>query len=206
MKEGVFNSGYAGGEKETLLQQQLAKRILQASENLSKRCEEGKTWHLKSPKFKIPPPILLGEYDVSEKLYTMAQLTQDFHVRWQNLPEESDDEDYKQPSGYAWEIYPPECHQDKNLPGFGLCFFCPKLTKAVTPVDLDDYRKSGSIDIEKLTWFGDGEGSHDLTKPESVLLDMIKQHPTASLETALWILESLQKAEEIHAEEESFNL
>jgi len=206
MAEKLLNSGDAGGEKESLRQAKIVTRILQASDNLSKRCGEGTTWHLKSPKFKIPPPILLSGYDVSEKLYTMVQLTQDLHVRLRNLPEDYVDEDYKQPSCYAWEIYPPECHQDKNLPGFGLCFFCPKLTKAVTPVDLDEYRESGSLDIDMLTWFEGGEGSHDRTKPESVLLDMIKQHPTASLETALWILESLHTAEGIHAEEESFDL
>jgi len=207
MAEKLIGYGGAGGEKETLRQIELVTKIAQASEVLSSYLTEGKTWHLKSPKFNKPPPVSLGGYDVSEKLSAMAKRTKDLHVRWQNLPEENDDEDY-QPSCHAWEIYPPAanfssigCHQDRNLSGFELSFFCPKLTKAVTPVDLDYYR-----DIDMLTWFEGGEASHDRAKPESVLLDMIKQHPTARLETALWILESLHTAEEIHAEEESFNL
>lgn len=183
---------------------------------LSSYLKERQTWHLVSPKFGKPPLISLGEHDIPERLFEMARRTQDLHVRLLILPEEYDGE-FKQPSCYVWEVYPPrgssfigryisECNQDKNLGGLGLTIYCPKLTQAVTPANLDDYRKSGSIYIDMPSWFGDGEASYDWTKPESVLLDVIRQQPTASLETALWILESLSTAKEIHAEEESFKL
>lgn len=154
---------------------------------------------------------------MSEKLYAMASRTQDLLVRSQILPEEFDSEDFQQPSCYVWEIYPPrgfsfigkytsECHQDKNLPGLGLTVYCPRLTKAISLVDLEDFRKSGSINVDMLSWFEGDETPYDWTKPESVFLDVVRQNSTGSLETALWILEGLRTAKEIHPEKESFNL
>lgn len=213
MKEGDFSSGYGGGEKETLLQQQLTTRIVQASENLSKRCGEGKTWHVVSPEFGRPPFISSDENDFSGELFAMSRKTEDLLVSLTIVPEELDDEGNRLPSLYLWEISPSgafidnkkltsKCHQDRCLPGFGLKVFCPKLTQEETSVDSDD-RESGStyINIDGLFWFEGAEPSSGNGSQKNGFLDR-----TASLETVLWILESLYTAEEIHAEEESFKL
>lgn len=215
MKERVFNSGDAGGERETLRQIELITRISQTSDVLSSYLKEEITWHVLSPRFSKPPVISLGGHDVSERLYEMAMRSQDLFVRLEILPEEYDVEDSQQPSCYIWEIHPPRgfgiagkyvstCYQDRNLPGLGLVTYCPKLTKELTSIDLDDYRDSGSIHVEKLTLFGNNETFYDWTKPESVLLNLVNKRFTTSLEIALWMLESLHAAKEIHVEEESF--
>ena len=212
MVEKVFISGDGDGEKESLRQIELVTRISQTTDGLSPRFGEGKTWHVVSPKFGKPPPIFLGDVNISERLSEMAKRTQDIHISLQILPEEFD-----MPSCYLWEIYSPgdlsplerypsECRPDKNLPGFALVVFCPKLTQKATPSALDEHHDSGPVNIDMFTWFEDGETSHDSEKPESVLLAIIKNDRTASLETVLWILESLHTAtaKEIHAEEKSF--
>lgn len=195
MVERVFDSGDVGGENSIQRQIEFATKISQTLDTLSSRFKEGIIRDL-SPKFSIPSTILLYGYDVSEKLHIMAQQTKALHVRSYSLPNKND-RDVKHVSCYVWEIYPP---QDGKFPGVGMTVVIPQLTEALTPYKLKRGRKSGSIDVVDVLWFEDGEDRYDRTKPENVLLRVIEKHPTASLKTALWILESLQSAEVIHAE------
>lgn len=216
MGEKLSNSGDASRENETLRQIDLITKISQTSDLLSSYLTEGKTWHVSTEGFGRPPSITLDRYDLSNQLHAMDQKRRDLHVRLQILPEEYVDGEKMQPSCYLWDIYPPgissvtgetvsKCSQNTNSGGFGLTVFCPKQTQT-TIEGLNIRRDLELASVYTLVWYKRGESTHDLKRPENILLDIIKNDPTASLETALWILESLYTAKEIHSEEESFRL
>lgn len=201
MLERPSNYDNTLGEYEIQRQIELVTRISQTSDVLFSYLGEGIMWHL-FPKFGKPPPISLGGYRISDKLKAMAKQTKDLLVTLNILPQKYNN-DFPQVACYVWEINPP---LDKKLPGFGLKVVCPKLTKEVTPDNLEEYRKSGSIDVDILTWSEDGEARYDSTKPESVLLEIIRKHPTARLKTALWILQGLPHSQINSRRRESFKL
>ena len=191
------------GEKGILRQIDLVRRISQASDDLSSYLPGGEMQYLINPKFSTPPRISSGRPDdTSRVLNEMAQRTKVLCDRSYSLPGKNFG-DFQQDPCRVWEINPPQDIQDIKLPGFGLKIVCPQLTESVTAVDLDRYRRSGSIDVDRL-WFEDGKVSS--TKPINVFLEMIKQHPIDSLEIGLWILEGLRTSDVIHAEEESLKL
>ncbi len=194
---------------------ELVSRLANLSEVLALYLPEGTLWHVVSPSFR-EPNTMLDNYSVSEQLKRMSQAGGDYLVRQHRLPEDWDGDDFS-PACYVWEMHPPrgfsflgsfvtECHNSLNLPGFGVTFFCPEINQTLTQDELDALIEHGALNLDIFHWYSSGERFYDKAKPESVLCAMLERHPIASLETALWLLEGIQTAKDIHPEKQEIKL
>lgn len=196
---------------------ELATRLGQTSDLLSVMFpeEQSEVWHVIAPQFKRPSISLRGQ-DISDQLFQLSQSTKEFHVFFHAMAGEWDGEDYSPPT-HVWEVSPPksscfigkfssDCHTSGDLPGLGLTVYLPQPGRILTPEELKLYTKDGFLDVDRFCYFQDEGFWYDRTKPESVLTEMVERHPIASLEGALWILESLKEAKEIHPEQVAFEL
>lgn len=195
----------------------LAVNLAVAAQMLLVSMPEGSTYHVKGLKFN-QPNIQLGRHDISLLLARLAQGTQELFVTPHLMYEEWDGDDYCPPV-YVWEMSPPrnssfigrftsECYPlDVNKRGLGLSLYCPQLKAAPTQEEMNFFLAYGALNPDLLFWFEDGEAWYDRTKPESIVLDVIRsRHKITGLEIGLWILQNLQNAEEIHPERWCFEL
>lgn len=195
----------------------LAVDLAVTSQMLLVSMPEGSMYHVKGLKFN-QPNIQLGRHDISPLLTRLAQGTQELFVTPHLMQEEWDGDDYCPPA-YVWEMSPPrswsfigrftsECYPlDVNRRGLGLSLYCPQLKAAPTREEMEFFLAYGALNPDLLFWFGEGEEWYDRTKPESVILSVIeRRHKIEGLDIGLWILQSLQNAEEIHPEHWCFEL
>lgn len=171
-------------------------------------------WHVINPKFEKPNIELKGR-DVSSHLEDLARSTSDFQVHY-SFHEETDFGDEKEPyilpECHIWEIFPPkgtsafidvdsQCTRRANIQGLGMALYCPATNRGINPDEISKLKEDGTLNVDFLIWQKNLEGYlYDNEKPESIFLNLLKEDPIASLQTALWILKSLAVAEEIHPE------
>ncbi|HVZ66790.1 MAG TPA: hypothetical protein VG917_00860 [Patescibacteria group bacterium] len=172
---------------------------------------EARTWHIVSPTFDKPKVFLHG-FDISDRLYDLAQKTRDLHASVGYLPAEFDGDEFE-PASYTWEVFPPHgssfigrfsssCTLSADLPGIGLAAYIPDIDKPLNQDELRMHKEYGSLNIDMLIYKAELEGfPYRFQKPESVMMSMVEQDPVASLEVANWFLRGLLTAKDIHPEQ-----
>ena len=139
------------------------------------------------------PQIYIHGYDVSERLYEMAQITTDLEIDMYVQGE--DREEGYHPPYYFWEIIPPT-----GIYGLQFSLFVP-IKMSDSSEDLKRYRKFGSFDLDRLQWWDLGEDMYDPTKNENILLYSISDDPVENLRISNWLFEGLIRAKEVYEEE-----
>lgn len=195
----------------------LAVDLALTSQMLLVSMPEGFTYHLKGLKFN-KPNIQLGRHDISPLLARLAEGTQELFVSSHLMHGEWDGDDYSPPN-YVWEMSPPsswsfigrftsECYPlDVNKKGLGVSLYCPELEATPSREETEFFLDYGALNPDLLFWSEEGETWYDRTKPESIVLDVIeRRHKIVGLEIGLWMLQSLQNAEDIHPEKWCFEL
>lgn len=178
--------------------------------------EVSRSWHVVSPRFRDPGISLRGQ-DISPQLMGLAWQSRDLFVSLHVIEKEYKNDEGYSPPFYTWEIGPPRgidvigrlvssCFGDRNLAGLRVTISCAQIKSGVSMKEFISLSRDGYFGLDLPSFFNGEEVIYDRQKPEAILMEMIGRDPLVSLEFALWLLEGIRDAQEIHPEDQSFEI
>jgi len=147
------------------------------------------TWHVQNPDFSKPDMQFLG-YDISDKLYELAQKSDDLLVELQLCIEDYDNEDEILLAHYNWAVNTPS----EYIEGLEMSITCPVIMYDTSIEAIKKTKKRGDLKINSGGWYNPKDPKTGFLNEGTSMISLIRKDLNNELYLIHWFLDGINKS------------